>query len=67
MLFHPSRLVGLLENELEDAKGRLLIHEREGKLAEEQLREAERTKTETLRKNTNLEALCQQKEEYVTY
>ena len=53
MLFHPSRLVGLLEDELENAKGRLMIHEREGKLAEEQLREAERInlKTEALRES----------------
>jgi len=66
VLFHTSRLVGLLEDELENANWRLLIHEREGKLAEEQLREAERIKAEAMRKSTHLEALCQQKDEYVT-
>ena len=44
MLFHPSRLVGLLdhEDELENTKGRPLIYVREGKLAEEQVREGRR-------------------------
>ena len=55
-----------IEAELEDAKGRLLMHEQENKLAEEQLREAERKKAEAVRKNMDLEALCQQREEYVT-
>ena len=55
-----------IEAELEDAKGRLLMHEQENKLAEEQLREAERKKAEAVRKSMDLEALCQQREEYVT-
>ena len=63
MLLHPLRFI---EAELEDAKGRLLMHEQENKLAEEQLREAERKKAEAVRKNMDLEALCQQREEYVT-
>ena len=63
MLLHPLRFI---EAELEDAKGRLLMHEQEGKLAEEQLREAERKKAEAVRKSMDLEALCQQREEYVT-
>ena len=66
VLFHPSRLVGLLEDELENTKGRPLIYEREGKLAEEQLREVERIKAEVMRKSTHLEALCQQKKECMT-
>ena len=55
-----------IEAELEDAKGRLLMHEQENKLAEEQLREAERKKAEAVRKSMDLEALCQQREGYVT-
>ena len=51
---------------MEDAKGRLLMHEQDSKLAEEQLREAERKKAEAMRKSMDLEALCQQREEYVT-
>ena len=61
-MFHHLRFI---EAELEDAKERLLIHEQEGKLAE-QLKEAERKKAEAVRKSMDLEALCQQREEYVT-
>ena len=63
MLLHPLRFI---EAELEDAKGRLLMHEQEGKQAEKQLKEAERKKAEAVRKSMDLEALCQQREEYVT-
>ena len=47
MLFHSLRF---LEAELQDAKERSLSsYEQEGKLAVEQLREAERKKTEAVR------------------
>ena len=62
-MFHHLRFI---EAELEDAKGKLLMHEQESKLAEEQLREKERKKAEAVRKSMDLEALCQQREEYVT-
>ena len=69
-MFHHLRFI---EAELEDAKGKLLMHEQEGKLAVEQLREAERKKgeavrkkAEAVRKSMDLEALCQQREEYMT-
>ena len=62
-MFHHLRFI---EAELEDAKGKLLMHEQEGKLAVEQLREAERKKAEAVRKSMDLEALCQQREKYVT-
>ena len=62
-MFHLLRFI---EAELEDAMGKLLMHEQEGKLAVEQLREAEGKKAEAVGKSMNLEALCQQREEYVT-
>ena len=62
-MLHPLRFI---EAELEDAKGRLLMQEQENKLAEEQLREAERKKAEAVRKSMDLEALCQQREAHMT-